>query len=296
MPFGTKTLTLLLLAFSFRFLAELAVRAEEPAERERAAKHTWTVAGESREAWIVPPRKPTEGGSPVVFAFHGHGGNVRNAARNFRMHEVWPEAIVVYPQGLPTKTRRDPEGARPGWQPQGGANGDRDLQFVDAMWKTIQEKFQPDAQRVFAMGHSNGGGFTYLLWLKRPTMFAAFAPVAAGTATPIPSEVPPRPLIHLAGTRDQIVEFARQKATIAGVKQHNGCAEPGEPWGEGCTYFSSTKGAPVVTYIHDGGHQYPEAGSALIAKFFQEVGKSNAKPAPESKPATSESPTGKSTP
>jgi len=27
-------------------------------------------------------------------------------------HTLWPEAIIVCPQGLPTKTHRDPEGSK----------------------------------------------------------------------------------------------------------------------------------------------------------------------------------------
>ena len=34
-------------------------------------------------------------------------------------------------------------------------------------------KFKIDEKRVYATGHSNGGGFTYLLWTCRPDAFAA---------------------------------------------------------------------------------------------------------------------------
>ena len=40
------------------------------------------------------------------------GGTMNFAARRFRLHELWPEAVVVYPQGLATKTPRDPAGKR----------------------------------------------------------------------------------------------------------------------------------------------------------------------------------------
>ena len=32
---------------------------------------------------------------PVVFAFHGHGGTMRQASRSFPIHELWPQAIVM---------------------------------------------------------------------------------------------------------------------------------------------------------------------------------------------------------
>src|SRR6478672_3764464 len=51
---------------------------------------------------------------PLVFDFHGHGGKDRHAARSHRLHEAWPEAVVVYMQGLNTPGKlTDPEGKKP---------------------------------------------------------------------------------------------------------------------------------------------------------------------------------------
>ena len=49
--------------------------------------------------------------SPVVFAFHGHGGNMKYAATKFAYQKHWPEAIAVYMQG----TLTDMQGKLPGW-------------------------------------------------------------------------------------------------------------------------------------------------------------------------------------
>ena len=72
-------------------------------------------------------------GAPVVFGFHGHGGNSRNAARSFDLHRNWPSALVIYPQGLATKTPNDPNGNRNGWQYVKGTDQDRDLKFFDSL-------------------------------------------------------------------------------------------------------------------------------------------------------------------
>ena len=71
----------------------------------------WKVDDVEREALVCAPSKPGEGKPPLVFAFHGHGGTMRNAARSFAFHERWPEAVVVYPQGLLTPaSSRTPRG------------------------------------------------------------------------------------------------------------------------------------------------------------------------------------------
>ncbi len=34
--------------------------------------------------------------------------------------------------------------------------------------------------------------------------------------------------------------------------------------------YASTKGHPVIAYIHGGGHEYPDEVSAMIVKFFKD--------------------------
>src|SRR6478672_9728200 len=62
----------------------------------------WTVDGVEREALVFLPSVSSKSKPPVIFAFHGHGGNMHFAARGMAFQNFWPEAIVVYPQGLPT--------------------------------------------------------------------------------------------------------------------------------------------------------------------------------------------------
>src|SRR5262245_40801632 len=64
-------------------------------------RETWTVDGVERTALVATPRTSAPH-QPLVLVFHGHGGTSANAARTFRIHELWPEAVVIYPQGLPT--------------------------------------------------------------------------------------------------------------------------------------------------------------------------------------------------
>ncbi len=168
----------LFLLLSLGLLAHVsASAAEEPARRE------WSIDGVVREALVYVPASAKTNAAPVVFAFHGHGGNMRNTVRTFNIHTLWPEAIVVYPQGLNTPGRlTDPEGKKPGWQHGAGDQGDRDLKFFDAMLASLKKDYKVDAKRIYSTGHSNGGGFTYLLWATRGEHFAAFAPSASAAS------------------------------------------------------------------------------------------------------------------
>ena len=256
------------------FLSLLVATLHSALAEEALVRHEFTVDGVVREALVAAPASAKTTPAPRVFGFHGHGGNMQLAARSYHLHTLWPEAIVVYPQGLNTKGQlTDPEGKKPGWQGAVGAEGDRDLKFFDAMFASLEAKFKVDTKRIYSTGHSNGGGFTYLLWAERGEKFAAFAPSAAAARRALATQggLKPKPIIHIAGENDPLVKFEWQKLTMEAVRKSNQCGE-GTSWeGEkGCTLYPSKIGAPVVAFIHPGTHTYATEAPALIVKFFKQ--------------------------
>jgi polyhydroxybutyrate depolymerase len=240
----------------------------------------WTVEGVEREALVVAPaisRAKIANGAkfPVALAFHGHGGNMQQVA-DAGLQRLWPEAIFVYPQGLPTKLYVDPEGRGAGWQQEPGQNGDRDLKFVDAVLATLRQKFAVDERRIYATGLSNGGIFTYLLWGTRAKVFAAFAPVSGEMFAGVRLSEP-KPLLHIAGDKDDVVPFARQEDSMRKAREVNGAMGKGESCGEYCTIYASSKGAPVETYIHPGGHEWVPESAELVVNFLKKFPQAGAK-------------------
>lgn len=234
-------------------------------------RREWQIDGVARQALLHVPK--TETAAPIVFAFHGHGGTMGNAARTFGYHTLWPEAIVVYMQGLPTPGMTDPEGEKPGWQKAPGDQGDRDLKFFDWVLGDLMKSYRVDTNRVYATGHSNGGAFTYLLWAARGNVFAAVAPSAAIAVRGLP-ELKPLPALHVAGEKDDLVRYSWQQFTMNEVRKINQCESAGKPWESSGplvgTIYPSTIGTPFVSLIHPGVHKFPEQAPALIAKFFKE--------------------------
>lgn len=231
---------------------------------------TWKVGDVERDALVYVPAS-TDQKLPLVFAFHGHGGRAEYAARKLAIHEFWPQAICVYPQGLPTAVPIiDREGRFNGWQKSIGDQEDRDLKFFDAMLTSLTSEYSIDPARIYSTGHSNGGYFTYLLWAARGDKLAAVAPIAAGLDLKDFKLQKPKPILHVAGEHDPIVSFRLQELSIAQDKKLNGCDADGKPAGEHCTEFSSPGGTPVVTFIHSGGHEIPEGAPKRIAEFFQQ--------------------------
>ncbi len=251
----------------------------------------WTVDGVRREAIVYVPESSKSRPSPLVFGFHGHGGSMANAAGTFRIHEVWPEAIVVYMQGLKTPGQlTDPQGRRSGWQKTPGDQNDRDLKFFDAVLKSLRKELKVDEDRIYSTGHSNGGGFTYLLWAKRGEVFAAMAP--SGTAAlRLRDSLSPKPVLHIAGTNDPLVRYTWQQQMIETLKTRQRC-QPGTPWHGKATLYSSTLDAPVVTYLTKQGHKYPADAPELTVRFFKEYSKKKPASQPLPNPAPAQ-PTGR---
>jgi polyhydroxybutyrate depolymerase len=241
----------------------ISAAAAEPERRE------WIVDGVAREALVCMPVQAVAKAVPVVFVFHGHGGSMRHMSRNFPCHTLWPEALVVYMQGIPTPGRlTDPEGKKAGWQNAPGDQGDRDLKFFDAVMETLRTTARIDGKHVYATGHSNGGGFTYLLWATRAYCFDAFAPCAAVTTQL--AKLTPKPVLHVAGEKDPLVKFVWQQRTLEVVRKVNRCGSEGRPWGTNATLYASSAGAPVIALIHPGGHELPPEALPSIVRFFKE--------------------------
>lgn len=238
------------------------------AAAETTVRRTWTVDGVEREGLLHLPAVATTQPVPLVFAFHGHGGSMRQAARSFELHLLWPEAAVVYLQGLNTPGKlTDPEGRKAGWQHDRGEQGDRDLKFFDVVLADLRKAYRIDDRKIYAMGHSNGGIFTYLLWATRGDVFAAVAPSGA-TAPRLLRQLKPKPMLHVAGEADPLVKYDWQRRTIDAVLKLNQTTA-GVAWPHGGKLHASKIGAPVVDWTHPGGHEFPAAARSAIVKFLQ---------------------------
>ena len=256
----------------FAWLA-LAITAQDQAELK---PQSWTVDGVERTALVAEPAKsPEKTAVPLVLVFHGHGGTSEKAARSFKIHEAWPEALVIYPQGLPTSGRiLDFLGEYAGWQHLAGMDGDRDVKLVDEILSWAKSRYTIDPAHTFAAGHSNGGSMVYVLWSSRPDRFAAFAPSSSVFPAAVIGTAKPKPVFIVAGRQDSVVPFMVQEYSLKGVLRINEADDKDKSWSGDARRHAprkSGRGAEVVTYIHDGTHSLPSDAGALMVKFFREV-------------------------
>jgi poly(3-hydroxybutyrate) depolymerase len=249
-------------------------------------KITWTINGIPREALVHPATGGT-GLAPVIFAFHGHGGTDSGyAEKAFELS--WPEAIVVYPQGLRTSTPVDSNCREAGWQEAVGevncfnGNVNQDLKFFDAMLKKLKKLYPVDSNLVFVHGWSNGADFIYnVLWASRRNKIAALAPAGGNMDTTFGKH--PIPVIAIAGTEDDKIPFEEQQRDVSNVRLLNKCSSTGTKWATGpsgllATRYESPVNAPVIFLQYIGPHRYPFTVPPLIVRFFKEVAATTTQP------------------
>lgn len=230
---------------------------------------TIKVGGVEREALISAPNSTKP--APLVFAFHGYGGNMRKAASSFRLHEHWPEAVIVYLQGLPSLNPRDPANPRPGWDVMKPPADNRDVKFAAALLADIKKSYKIDEKQVFAMGHSNGGRFSYLLWAERGETFRAFS-MCGSNSVGFDNLLKPKSAFLIAGMNDATVPFANQQKTASYLMQLLKVNPTPVSSSDGFQLYKKDGNLQLATYFHSGGHEYPANAGKMVTDFFRRVG------------------------
>jgi polyhydroxybutyrate depolymerase len=231
---------------------------------------SWTVNEEERTALVYMPKKTLSEKSPLVFVWHGHRGSSEKFLKKCSVHKFWPEAIVVYPQGLNTRTPYDRNGKHTGWQHSIGDSSDRDVAFFDAMYNHFSELNLIDLKRVHSAGSSNGGAFTYVLLQMRPNIFASVAPAITnhiGIEDDQPIDLPPVPILHFTGEREPT--FSKQKQLIEKIIESRD-AKLADNWQghPGVNLYKSSEGN-LIWFVHSKGHRWRYVDTRPMVKFFK---------------------------
>jgi polyhydroxybutyrate depolymerase len=231
---------------------------------------TFNVDGVQRQAIVYAnTRPPPATGAPLVFVLHGRGGQAKSAAARLNLHEHWPEAVVVYMQGLPGAAGvKDRAGKQPGWQSSPGDQGDRDVRFFDLALAQMQKQHKTDPDRVYLAGHSNGARFANVLWQMRGDKVAALCSASAQGGRLI-RDCQPKSIFMIMGEKDTIAPFAWQRRSIDLVRQVLK-TDASKAKIEGLARTETGKdNTELVVYIHSGGHEFPDEAIPLVVKFFQ---------------------------
>ncbi len=230
---------------------------------------SYQVQGVPRTAVVVVPNALSHP-VPLVFVFHGHGGSGPNIERRFDIEGLWPDAIVVYPDGLVGhKGVTDPAGVQTGWQTTLGESGDRDIAFYDAMLAALRSNLPVDGDRIYLMGHSNGSAFVSLLLNQRGGAIAATANMSSQPSARLLAGDPVRSMFMSMGKSDPIVPYANQQRSIP-LAEHKLGVDPNAATVNGDLRSEKGRGnIELETYIYAGGHEPPPEVPKLVVEFFR---------------------------
>ena len=235
---------------------------------QKAETVKFKAADLERSAVVYRPTKKSEN-PPVVFVFHGHGGSGRQIARSRPIHELWPEAAVIYPNGLTgVKGITDPEGKKTGWQKGPTDVDNRDILLFDEMLKWAVKEFNAKPSRTFVTGHSNGSQFSWLVQAERGDKVAA----VAGSCAPgglWMRNGEKKPAFVIMGTDDPIVNIdGMHRFSDILVKWYGN--KKSETRKDGTVVYEG-EGAPIWVWEYDGGHAVPKDTTERIVEFFKGV-------------------------
>lgn len=141
-----------------------------------------SINGTSRSYTLSVPKNYDAGRSyPLVFVFHGDGGN-GGSLRGYFFFEAasGTDAIVVYPDGIDAT-----------WDLYQTDPTNHDFPFIASLIDKLANSYAVNKARVFAAGWSNGAFFANELACNRPGLIAAIASNSGGApGTPDPMNWP----------------------------------------------------------------------------------------------------------
>ena len=127
------------------------------------SKHIFTVDGRDRIYYMHIPENLSEK-APLVFVFHGYGGNAKNMIGYSGMNPIADKNgfAVCYPQGVFGEDEKNSWNA-------GYSNPDvDDVKFITSLARFLHEEYNLDPENTFATGMSNGADIAWKsLWAEK---------------------------------------------------------------------------------------------------------------------------------
>ncbi len=199
------------------------------------------IFGGDRPVELEAPATLTDGKRyPLILVLHGFGANGFAQAAYFGVSGLpaADEALLLAPDGTTNSSGQQFWNADPACCDFEGQKPD-DVAYLGGLIDDVKDTWPVDPDRVFVVGHSNGGFMAYRLACERADAIAAIAPLAGNAASNASGCTPSRPVnvLHIHGTADDTVPYAPgggvgAVGAVGSVMQwagHNGCGATRTP-------------------------------------------------------------------
>ena len=173
-------------------------------------------SGLNREYLLyIPPNIDNRENLPVIFNFHGYLGQAEQFFNQTDLVEIANNnsVVLVYPQGSDLPVGASHWNAAPSSSSSTSfvnKSSTDDIGFFKALLDEINQNNIIDLNRVYVIGYSNGGMFSYFLACNTENIIAAVGDVAGTMLNETfnscnPSS--PIPILKIHGTSDRVVSY-----------------------------------------------------------------------------------------
>ena len=163
----------------------------------------------------IPPNIDNRENLPVIFNFHGYLGQAEQFFNQTDLVEIANNnsVVLVYPQGSDLPVGASHWNAAPSSSSSTSfvnKSSTDDIGFFKALLDEINQNNIIDLNRVYVIGYSNGGMFSYFLACNTENIIAAVGDVAGTMLNETfnscnPSS--PIPILKIHGTSDRVVSY-----------------------------------------------------------------------------------------
>jgi polyhydroxybutyrate depolymerase len=217
---------------------------------------------------------------PLVIYLHSYGWGAQKGMDYTQLNQVGDDFgfMIVYPS------------ARPNWNsgigdnPSWGTPDNNDVGYIDTLLDTLNENYNIDEGRIYAVGLSNGGLMAYKLACQLSHRIAAIASVSGVLSNSTLSDCDPLraiPILQIHGTNDEWVPMNGGEVGWLSVEdtlnfwiQNNNCKDndsivlddmdlTDDSTVEKISYTNCTNNSQIIYFkVIGGGHTWPSAGPA----------------------------------
>ena len=171
----------------------------------------------------VPARSANVAAMPLVVVLHGGGGNGEGVARSTRFAELADREgfVVAFPDGTGPLRHRLLTWNSGGLPVYAADHRIDDTAFLREVVTDIARRVAIDHERIYAVGHSNGGMMCHRLAREAADVFAGIAVVAGAMNFTAADAASPIGVLIVHGTEDQNVRYTGGAPRAAGKRAAN---------------------------------------------------------------------------
>lgn len=189
-----------------RVQAKVREVVRSPAVAGTSDRHVTSHAGRERSYELhVPPVAANAGPLPLLVVLHDDKDNAAQARTETGFATAGTRAgyVVVFPNGTGASTERNltwNSGAVTNYASEHRVD---DVDFLRTVVAEVGKRVSVDANRVFAVGHGQGGAMCHRLAREASDVFAGVATYGGATTQPSPLGQAPIAALLLQGTNDR---------------------------------------------------------------------------------------------